>query len=154
MPAHRRVIERLGLAPGARFLDVGCGAALACTLAASAGCQVFGLDGSRPLLEIARRPIPDGDFRVGELLSLPWADNSFDFVTGFNSFQYAAEPVAALREATRVCRPGGKVGIVVWGSVAECEAVAHFKALAALMPPPPPDSPGPLASEQRIADMA
>ncbi len=47
LPAHRKVIATLGLWPGARFLDVGCGAALPCTLAAAAGCQAWGIDASQ-----------------------------------------------------------------------------------------------------------
>lgn len=154
LPAHRRVFERLALRQGASLLDVGCGSAGACVLAAEAGCRVHGLDASEPLLAIARERVPGGDFRAGELLALPWAEQTFDYVTGFNAFQYAVDPVSALREARRVLRTGGRVGIVVWGAVEECEAVAHMRALAALMPPPPPGSPGPLAGEQRIAEMA
>jgi SAM-dependent methyltransferase len=154
LPAHRRVFERLAPSPGSALLDVGCGAGGPSALAASLGCRVHGLDASAELLEIARERVPDGDFRLGELLSLPWPDATFDYVTGFNSFQYATDPVAALAEARRVLRPGGKVGIVVWGSVEECEAVSHMKALGSLLPPPPPGAPGPLAGEQRIADIA
>lgn len=154
LPAHRRVLERLSPATGSEFLDVGCGAGAPSALAASMGCRVHGVDAAPELLAIARERVPDGDFRVGELLSLPWADATFDYVTGFNSFQYAADPVAALGEADRVLRPGGRIGIVVWGSVEECEAVAHIRAVASLLPPPPPGAPGPLAGEQRIAEMA
>jgi SAM-dependent methyltransferase len=154
LPAQKRVLEHLHLEPGTTLLDVGCGSAPVGPLAASLGCRVSGLDASAPLLEIARERVPDGDFRLGDILALPWPDDSFDVVVGFNSFQYAEDAVAALREAHRVVRPGGKIGIVVWGSEEECEAVAHFTALAALMPPRPPDAPGPLAGEQRIAEMA
>lgn len=153
LPAHRKVFERLAPEHGSLLLDAGCGSAGACLLAVAAGCRVHGLDASPPLLEIARERVPEGDFRHGELLSLPWPDGTFDYVTGFNSFQYATDPVAALAEARRVLKPGGKVGIVVWGRVEECDAVAHMKALASLMPSAP-GSPGPLAGEQRIAEMA
>jgi ubiquinone/menaquinone biosynthesis C-methylase UbiE len=40
---------------------------------------------------------------------LPFADGTFDVVTGFNSFQYASSPVAAVKEAKRVARKGGYV---------------------------------------------
>lgn len=154
LPAHRRVLQRLAAPPGSTLLDVGCGAGLPTRVAWEAGCRVSGLDASVPLLDIARERVPEGDFRLGELLSIPWPDGSFDYVTGFNSFQYAVDPVAALAEARRVLKPLGKVGIVVWGSVDECEAVAHMRALGALLPAPPPGSPGPLAGEQRISEMA
>ena len=42
---------------------------------------------------------------------LPWQDDSFDLVTGFNSFFLAADMVGALSEARRVARPGGAVAL-------------------------------------------
>lgn len=153
-PAFEAVFAHLDVTPGSTFLDVACGAGPGSRLAAERGARVSGIDASPELLAIARERVPDGDFRVGEILSLPWPADTFDNVVGFNAFQYAVDIVAALREARRVTKPGGQVGIVVWGSVDECEAVAHFKALAALMPPPPPGAPAPLAGEQRIAEMA
>ncbi|MFN2581222.1 MAG: class I SAM-dependent methyltransferase [Candidatus Dormibacteria bacterium] len=153
-PAHQRVLDRRELRGGMSLLDVGCGAGLATQLARDAGCRISGIDASQPLLAVARERVPDGDFRRGELLSLPWDDAAFDVVTGFNSFQYATDPVAALTEARRVMKAGGRLGVVVWGSADECEAVAHFTALRALItPPPPPGGPAPLADEQRIAEM-
>jgi ubiquinone/menaquinone biosynthesis C-methylase UbiE len=53
------------------------------------------------MLAIARTRVPDGDFHVGELESLPFPDGTFDLVTGFNAFQYAANPVAALADARK-----------------------------------------------------
>lgn len=59
--------------------------------------------------------MPQGDFRIAEMEGLPHADGSFDVVTGFNAFQYAAKPVNALREARRVAKRGGVLVIAVWG---------------------------------------
>ena len=77
--------------------------------------------------------------------TLPYADRSFDVVTGFNSFQYAASPIDALREASRVTRRAGTIVIATWGQPEDCEAAGHLKALGSLMPPPPPGAPGPFA---------
>jgi SAM-dependent methyltransferase len=66
-------------------------------------------------------------------------------VTGFNSFQYAANPVAAVAEAGRVTRPGGRVVVAVWGTPEETEASAYIRALGSQMPAPPPGTPGPFA---------
>jgi ubiquinone/menaquinone biosynthesis C-methylase UbiE len=49
--------------------------------------------------------VPLGDVRVGEMESLPWNDDTFDLVTGFNSFFFADDMVGALREAGRVANP-------------------------------------------------
>ena|SRR5947209_1823813 len=53
---------------------------------------------AEPLLRVARRRVPDGDFQVGDISALPWDDASFDIAIGFNSFEYAVDPVAALQE--------------------------------------------------------
>ena len=66
-----------------------------------------GADASAELLAIAAERTPGGDFRVADLEALPWADGSFDLVTGFSSFQFAQDKVAALREAARVERRAG-----------------------------------------------
>src|SRR5205814_1806979 len=115
------------------------------SLATKRGAKVTGLDAAAPLVEIARTRVPEGDFRVGELEQLPYADGSFDLVTGFNSFQYAAEPVNALQEARRVVRGDGRVVIAVWGKPEQCELADYLAALGALLPPPPPGAPGPWA---------
>jgi ubiquinone/menaquinone biosynthesis C-methylase UbiE len=47
--------------------------------------------------------------------ALPYADDAFDLVTGFTSFFFANDIVAALREAARVAKPAGPVVIQVWG---------------------------------------
>jgi ubiquinone/menaquinone biosynthesis C-methylase UbiE len=54
---------------------------------------------------------------------LPYADASFDVVTGFSSFQFAENPVNALREARRVVKPGGYVAMVAWGRMQDCKSI-------------------------------
>ena len=103
------------------------------------------LHASAAFIEIARERLPGRDFRVGEMQTLPYADQSYDVVTGFNSFQYAASPIDALREASRVTRRAGTIVIATWGQPEDCEAAGHLKTLGALMPPPPPGAPGPFA---------
>jgi SAM-dependent methyltransferase len=66
-------------------------------------------------------------------------------VTGFASFQYAADPVHALQQARRVARPGGTVAVLTWGAPVRCQAAAIIRALGSLLPPPPPGAPGPFA---------
>jgi SAM-dependent methyltransferase len=144
-PLYESVLERLDVDEQTRLLDVGCGTGLFALLAAEEGATVAGLDASEASIAIAKERAPDGDFRVGEIEELPWQDGSFDVVTGFNSFQFAADPVKALQQARRVVVPGGRVVVAVWGSPEDCEAVAVVRAMAELMPPPPPGTPGPFA---------
>ena len=68
------------------------------TLAAASGhscasprtaARAFGLEASEALLGIARQRLPDADLRVGDMESLPYQDDTFDLVTGFNPFFFA-----------------------------------------------------------------
>jgi SAM-dependent methyltransferase len=142
-PLFKSVFDRVGVSRGTRLLDVGCGAGLAAQLAAQLGAQVTGIDAAFALIEIARERVPDGDFRVGDMEELPYADASFDVVTGFNAFQQAANPVAALKEAKRVAGGGGRVAIVTWGKPQDCEHAAVLAAIGALLPPSPTGASGP-----------
>lgn len=145
---HDAGLDDLGVGPGTGLLDVGCGTGFAARLAADRGAQVTGLDAAPAFIEIARERVPEGDFSVGEMEALPFVDDAFDAVTGFNSFQYAADPVRALAEARRVARPGAPVLIATWGRAEDCEASAYLAALGSLLPPPPPGAPGPFALSQ------
>ena len=150
-PVYLAVFERVGLRAGMRCLDAGCGAGMASQIAAERGALVSGLDAADNLLAIARERVPAGDLRVGDLEGLPFADHSFDLVTGFNSFQFAGNPGLALAEARRVTRPGGHVAIVTWGSPEGMEAASLLAALRPLLPPPPPGAPGPFALSDQAA---
>jgi SAM-dependent methyltransferase len=144
-PLYKAAFDAAGVEPGTRLLDVGCGPGLAAQLAARRGAHVAGLDAAEASLEIARERTPGGDFRAGEMEDLPWPDNSFDVVTSFNAFQYAADLLNALWEARRVVRPGGHVAMAVWGRQEDCDSVVVVAALSKLLPPPPPGAPGPFA---------
>jgi SAM-dependent methyltransferase len=149
-PVYRATFDHVALRAMTDYADLGCGAGMAAQLAAERGSQVSGLDASENLLTIARSRVPTGDFRVGELEHLPFPDASFDLVTGFNSFQYAANPSAALAEAKRVARRGAKVVIMTWGEPEGMEAASLVAALRPLLPSPPPGAPGPFAlSDER-----
>lgn len=143
--AYHAVLAHAGVGPGTRHLDVGCGAGMAATLSASLGATVAGIDAAEPLLEIARERTPLGDFRQGDLEGLPFEDASFDLVTGFNAFQFAGDPILALREARRVTRPDGRVVVMTWAEPAGMDAASLVAALKPLLPPAPPGAPGPFA---------
>jgi SAM-dependent methyltransferase len=150
-PLYEHALRSLDIGSGSAVLDVGCGSGLFCRLATDAGARVTGIDAAESLLEIARERVPAGDYRVGDLQFLPFADDAFDVVTGFNSFQYAADPVAALAEARRVAKPGSPVFVLVWGRQNRTELAAILGALRPLLPPAPPDAPGPFALSEEGA---
>ncbi|GJQ51144.1 MAG: hypothetical protein HKUEN01_35300 [Candidatus Kuenenia stuttgartiensis] len=84
-------------------------------------------------------------FRTIHLEALPFKDETFDFVTGFNSFQYAGSFSNALAEAKRVLKTNGKMVICIWDKAEASEATTVLKAIGSLLPPPPPGTPGPFA---------
>ncbi|TMA79540.1 MAG: class I SAM-dependent methyltransferase [Deltaproteobacteria bacterium] len=148
-PMTRRVydavFERIGMGTQINYLDVGCGSGLAAQLAAERGAKVSGVDAAENLLAIAQSRVPAGQFRVADLEELSFTDKIFDVVTGFNSFQYAANPDAALAQAKRVAKSGGAVVIVTWGKPEGMQAATLIGALKAIVPSPPPGTPGPFA---------
>ena len=144
-PAYHTVFDKAVVGSRTRLLDAGCGAGMALSLAADLGASVSGIDASAALLEVARTRLPNAHLAHGDLEELPFEDDSFDVVTGFNSFQYAANPTNALQEARRVTRSGGKVFIMTWGAPETMEATALVAALKPLLPPAPPNANGPFA---------
>jgi SAM-dependent methyltransferase len=150
-PVYEGVFQRAGLARGMRYLDVGCGAGLAAQIAAQRGAIVAGIDAAEGMLAVARERVPEGDFRHGDIEELPFADHAFDLVAGFNAFQFAGNPAAALREARRVAALRAMIAIVVWGRPEGMEAALLISALKPLLPPAPRDAPGPFALSDETA---
>lgn len=144
-PIYEPVFDELNVGSGTRLLDAGCGAGSAATLATKRGATVAGIDASAGLIEIAREQLQKADLRVGDLEALPFADGVFNAVSAFNSVQFAADPVAALRELRRVAEPGALVAVATWGQPGACEMRVVFAAVGSLLPPPPPGAGGPFA---------
>ena len=141
VPTYEEALRQVDLHPGQRVLDIGCGVGVFLRLVAERGARAFGLDASEALLDTARERTPDADLRVGDMEALPYADDSFDLVTGFNSFFFANDIVAALREAGRVAKPGAPVVIQVWGPHERNDLEAMKEIVRPFMPPRPADAP-------------
>lgn len=144
-PLYQTVLARLQPKAGDHLLDIGCGAGLFCQVAAAQGALVSGIDATEALLKIARRRTRHGDFRVGDMEALPFTEGHFEFVTAFNSIQFAESPLNALRQARRMLQPEGVLAIAIWGGPQQAEAAVCLKSLAALLPPPPATAPGPFS---------
>jgi SAM-dependent methyltransferase len=140
-PTYDEAIRRLGVSAGQRVLEVGCGTGVFLRLAADLGAEVHGLDASQALLDLARERVPEADLCLGDLESLPYEDDSFDVVAGFNAFFFAVDMVAALREAARVARPGAAVVIQVWGRHERSDLEPMKAVVRPYFPSRPPDAP-------------
>ncbi|HXD76520.1 MAG TPA: class I SAM-dependent methyltransferase [Puia sp.] len=146
-------IRALNLTGNETLLDIGCGTGGFCVKVAPKVRFITGIDGTVELVEEARRRLPAYPFLVGEMESLPFPDEAYDIVTGFNSFQYAAIIDHALAEAHRVLKPNGRLVAMIWGNKEDCQAAVSLGAMGRLLPPPPPGTPGPFAlSEQHLLE--
>jgi 2-polyprenyl-3-methyl-5-hydroxy-6-metoxy-1,4-benzoquinol methylase len=110
--------RRLNVKPGARLLDVGCGAGQIALIAARAGAQATGCDIATNWIEKARvRAAAEGlkaTFEEGDAEALPYRDGQFDVVTSLVGAMFAPRPDLVAPELTRVCRPGGMIAMANW----------------------------------------
>lgn len=128
---RRATREALALGTGEKVLDIGSGPGLlACEMAAEvgAGGSVDGVDPSESMLALARRRRPPQGaaeirFVAGDACALPFGDESFDAAVATQVYEYVPDMRAALGEAFRVLRPGGRLLVldtdwesIVWHS--------------------------------------
>ncbi|GAA3714439.1 methyltransferase domain-containing protein [Streptomyces tremellae] len=106
------------LRPGQALLDVGCGpGTITADLAALvAPGTVTAVDAAEGVLEAARTAAEEAGadnvrFAVADVHGLDFPDDSFDVVHAHQVLQHVGDPVGALREMRRVCRPGGVVAV-------------------------------------------
>src|SRR6478735_4463835 len=108
----RRATVRAVVQPGDRVLDAACGTGDLAIIAAKAGGNVTGLDFSEAMLERARKKGPQVEWVRGDLLALPFEDDSFDAATVGFGIRNVADLPASIVELGRVLRPGGRLAIL------------------------------------------
>jgi SAM-dependent methyltransferase len=139
-------VERLGIQPGMKVLDVACGTGNLAIPAARTGAKVTGLDIAPNLLEQARQRAAeekvDATFDEGDAEQLPYADASFDLVMSMLGAVFAPRPERVAAELVRVCRPGGKIAMANWPSAG---FAAKLFGVGARFVAPPEGIPSPLA---------
>jgi phosphatidylethanolamine/phosphatidyl-N-methylethanolamine N-methyltransferase len=112
-PGRVQAINRMGIAPGDRLLEVGVGTGInACLYPRD--CKVTGIDFSEPMLEkarerFARKGVRNVGLQEMDAEQLKFADDTFDIVYAPYVISVVPNPVAVVREMMRVCRPGGRV---------------------------------------------
>jgi phosphatidylethanolamine/phosphatidyl-N-methylethanolamine N-methyltransferase len=115
-PGRVDAIERMGIKPGDRVLEVGVGTGINTALYPS-DCAVTGIDFSSSMLEkahdrIARKGVRNVRLMQMDAQNMKFADDSFDIVYAPYVISVVPDPVAVTREMYRVCRPGGKIIIL------------------------------------------
>ncbi|MEJ7796437.1 MAG: methyltransferase domain-containing protein [Nocardioides sp.] len=117
--------DRLGLRPGERVLDLGCGAGRHAFEMYRRGADVIAFDqdadelsGVRDLFVAMREAgeVPEGaeaDVKEGDALALPFADGEFDRVVAAEILEHIPDDLSAIAELVRVTRPGGTVALTV-----------------------------------------
>lgn len=110
-------LRSLPIKKGAKVLDLGCGNGRVYELLKDLDVDFHGLDLSDELVKIAKKAVPEGHFRQGDLLHTPYKDNEFDLVICTATLHHIPgrdARIQAIKEIYRITKPGGHVLITTW----------------------------------------
>ena len=147
-------VDKGGWLPGARVLDVACGAgypAFAAAARVEPGGTVVACDISSSMIAVASdvanvRGANNIDFRAMDAEELEFEDASFDAVTNAYGLMFCPDPLRAILEARRVLRSGGRVAFATWDELAKNPFFSLITPVAARhlsLTAPKPGAPGP-----------
>jgi ubiquinone/menaquinone biosynthesis C-methylase UbiE len=108
------ILDNLGELKGKRHLDVASGTGHLVAAASQQRAASEGIDFAEPMIEVARKTYPRNIFKVGDATQLPYEKDSFDAVTCAFGLSHMEYPQAAVNEAFRVLKPGGRFAFTLW----------------------------------------
>jgi SAM-dependent methyltransferase len=133
------LVEACRIGPGDRVLDVAAGSGNAAIPAAARGANVVASDLTPELLANGKRQAAiqgvELEWREADAEALPFADGEFDVVMSSVGVMFAPHHEATARELLRVCRPGGRIGLINW--TPEGFIGQMFATMKGYVPPPP-----------------
>jgi len=104
-PIFAAILAATKMVPGATVLDAGCGGGGVSLAASAAGAKVLGCDISEGVLATARRKVPTGEFRIGNLAALPYEADMFDVVVACDCMHSQQDAVTVI---SGVCSRNGQ----------------------------------------------
>src|SRR5262245_27610227 len=137
------LVKMLGISPGMKVLDLGCGDGTTAIPAAKLGADVLGVDIATNLVEAGNRRarghgLTNCRFQEGDVTGLhELADRSFDLVVSIFGAMFAPRPFDVAREMVRVTAPGGRIVMGNWIPNDPTLVAQILKISSAYMPPPP-----------------
>ena len=138
------LVDRLGIKPGMKVLDLGCGDGTTALPAAKLGADVLGVDIASNLVEAGNRrarelSLTNCRFQEGDATGMhELADQSFDLVVSIFGAMFASKPHDVTKEMVRVTRPGGCIVMGNW-IPGDPTLVAQILRVSSAYTPPPPE---------------
>jgi ubiquinone/menaquinone biosynthesis C-methylase UbiE len=134
------LVRLSGAGPGDEVLDVACGPGIVACAFARAARRVAGIDLTGAMIDRARalgaeRGLTNVEFRVGDVLPLPFPDGSFSVALSRYSFHHFTDPEAVFTQMLRVVRPGGKVVVADVLASPDPRRAANFNVMERLRDP-------------------
>ena len=143
-PSGEALVASLGVKPGMKVLDLGCGDGTTALPEAKLGAEVLGVDIASNLVaagnqRAAEAGLANVRFQEGDACDLrPLEDDTFDLVVTVFGAMFAPKPFEVAKEMVRVTRPGGRIVMGNW-IPGDPTLVAQILKIASAYSPPPPE---------------